>query len=92
MKKRIPHRFNENGIEEKYCNQCEQWHFVSNYNMKSASWDKLETKCKDCTKKKSAEFRKENPDYDKEYQFKNKESLKIYKKEYYNKKKISEIC
>lgn len=89
MRTRIPHKI-ENDIEEKYCKVCDSWHPITNFNSKRASWDALETKCKHCAQKKSAKFREQNPAYDKEYQSKNLEDLKTYKREYYQKKKLAD--
>ena len=85
MKRRIPHHIDENGNHYKYCKDCDQFIVIGNFNTKNASWDKLETICKDCKIKKSAKFRKDNPSYDKKYQDTNKEKLKEYKKYYYQK-------
>jgi hypothetical protein len=92
MRQKIPHRFNEElQREEKFCPKCNEgegaWHPIENFNKKRASYDGLETKCKDCTVKKSKSYRDSNPEYDKKYQEKNKDYLKAYKKEYYMRKK-----
>lgn len=97
MRQKLPHKINEEtGVEEKFCPKCDgtdatgvpgAWRPLSEFNKKRASYDGLETKCKNCTKCKSKNYRSENPDYDKEYQEKNKEYLKSYKKEYYMRKK-----
>jgi len=83
MRRRIPHHIDEDGNHFKYCKDCDQFIPVDNFNTKNSSWDSLETICKDCKMKKSAKFRKENPNYDRKYQEKNKDKLKIYKKYYY---------
>jgi len=90
MRKRIAHRI-ENGIEQKYCKPCNTWCNLENFNKKRASSDNLETKCRDCAKKKSKKFRNENPSYDREYQVKNAERLKAYKRNYYQKKKVEAL-
>jgi len=87
VRKRILHRI-EQGVEEKYCKICDSWHKLSIFNTKAASWDSLETKCKDCAQKKSSKFRLNNPDYDKRYQSKNIERLRAYKRDYYRNKKL----
>lgn len=87
MRKRIPHRVNDEGVEEKFCPKCNEgegaWHPLTEFNKKKASYDGLETKCKDCTRKKSRKYRESNPEYDKNYQKKNKDYLRAYKREYY---------
>jgi len=89
MRKRTPHRMNGDD-EEKFCPLCNdgegEWHPIASFNRKLASWDNLETKCKHCTKKKSKKYRADNPHYDKEYQEKNRDALKAYKREYYYRK------
>ena len=70
MRRRIPHKTDDKGVELKYCKQCDQWFPLEHFNKKQASYDGLETKCKGCAQKKSAKFRQENPAYDKEYQIK----------------------
>jgi len=92
MRKRIPHKIID-GAEAKYCKPCDIWHGLSEFNKKKASYDGLETKCKACAKKKSERFRRENPSYDREYQVKNADRLKIYKRDYYQKKRaqVNEI-
>lgn len=87
MRRRIPHRI-EQGEEEKYCKSCESWYKLSAFNKKAASYDGLETKCKECAQTKSAKFRLSNPDYDKTYQSKHIERLRAYKREYYRSKKL----
>lgn len=87
MRKRIPHEIRD-GIEVKYCKVCDKWFPLSEFNKKMASWDGLETKCKSCAQKKSAAFRADHPSYDKEYQSKNLDDLRAYKREYYQKKKL----
>jgi len=87
LRRRIPHR-KENGIDQKYCKSCDDWHKLDGFNRKSASFDGLETKCKACAQKKSSKFREKHPAYDKDYQMKNSDKLKEYKKEYYRKKKL----
>jgi len=71
MRRRIPHKMDEKGEETKYCKVCDKWFSLSCFNKKMASWDGLETKCKECAQKKSSKFRQDNPSYDKEYQSKN---------------------
>lgn len=87
MRRRIPHEIKD-GVELKYCKSCDTWYPLSDFNAKQASWDGRETKCKACAQKKSAAFREENPNYDKDYQAKNLEELRAYKREYYQKKKL----
>lgn len=91
MRKRLPHKFIDD-VEHKFCAHCNdgegEWHPLVNFNKKKASYDGLETKCKGCTKKKSKKYRQENPDYDREYQEKNKEALRAYKREYYRRKHV----
>jgi len=82
MRRRIPHR-TISGIEQKYCKTCDQWHSLEKFNKKAASYDGLETKCKQCAQSKSAKFRKSHPNYDKQYQVQNNERLRAYKREYY---------
>lgn len=89
MRKRVPHNTID-GIECKYCKSCDSWHNLDQFNKKAASYDGLETKCKKCAQLKSAKFRLDNPAYDKDYQQKNSEILKQYKKDYYIKKKDSQ--
>lgn len=96
MRKRIPHELRD-GIEVKYCKSCDDvkdavcWYPLSEFNMKLASYDGLETKCKKCAQKKSAAFRQNNPEFDKNYQAKNSDKLKAYKREYYIKKKLEKV-
>lgn len=87
MRRRIPRRI-EQGIEQKYCKSCDKWHNLEEFNRKVASFDHLETKCKQCARKKSAQFRSDHPSYDKDYQDKHTTRLQAYKREYYRKKKL----
>lgn len=43
-----PHRVND-GVEEKQCCDCRQWKDLTKY-AKASTWDKLDRKCKDCTR------------------------------------------
>jgi len=86
MRRRIPHRI-EQGLEQKYCKKCDDWHTLNSFNKKAVSYDGLETKCKQCAQTKSAKFRQSHPDYDKQYQVKHSERLRAYKRLYYRRQK-----
>lgn len=88
MRKRTPHRINEQtNVEEKFCPKCNVWNELQSFNKKTVSWDGLETKCINCARLKSAKFRQENPQFDKDYQNKNRDKLREYKRQYYHAKK-----
>lgn len=104
MGKKILHKIKD-GVEYKYCKICDQWHFLYNFNKKSASWDNLETKCKTCAQNKSTTFKQNNPTYNKDYyssnhlkelirctikRLKNPEYIKNYQKN--NRGKINAIA
>jgi len=91
MRKRIPHKFNEEtGKTEKHCSACDQWKSLEEFCKKAASWDGKETKCGICTRIKMRKYRADNPTYDKDYYYKNREYISEEKKKYYyrNKKDI----
>jgi len=82
--KKNPHRINDlTGEEEKFCNICKRWVPVRMYSNKKASYDGLETRCKECIREKNKKFRDEKPEYIKQYNEDNKEKLKEYRKDYY---------
>lgn len=58
-----------NGIELKLCNTCEEWFPMTEefyYKNKSSKIDGFNPYCKECTKKKSSKWQKDNPERYKE--------------------------
>lgn len=90
MRRSIPHTVID-GVDHKYCKPCDQFYPLGEFNKKAASKDGYETKCKKCAKAKSAKFRQDKPNFDKEYQQKNLEKLKEYKRAYYLRKKMEKL-
>jgi hypothetical protein len=56
-RKRKEH-INIDNIEYKYCSKCEQWKTLDSFYLKSSSWDKLMSTCKECDKERIKAYRK----------------------------------
>jgi hypothetical protein len=81
--KRIEHETID-GIEHKFCKNCEQYLILDNFHNAKKEWDGKVHKCKECCKLKSKKWYDANLDKQKEYRKKTKEKRKEYHKEYYN--------
>lgn len=93
-KNRKLHRDN-NGVEEKACNDCMLWKSLDKFS-KGNAWDKLDRRCKECCKKyreenkprllaKKKEYRDNNKDKRAAWLEANKDAQAEYNKEYHKK-------
>lgn len=70
MPKRIEHKFDENGVELKWCGRCKQFKPLSEFAKHSGKWDGLQERCTSCRKQQyldqgketAKKYRKNNPE------------------------------
>ena len=78
---------NEGNLISKECSCCHEIKLVSEFNKCKSRTDKLQTKCKECSKKRHQEYYQDNKDKIKEkskkYNQENKERIKEKKRKYY---------